>query len=117
MPKFVIFYVNASLIKKQIKMKRCNILVPDYDPHFDRKDGYDGCIQSTVNHDKHLNRLRDGTFIEWEDVTPHNNEGQPIESLAEFNWSEITKEEAFKILRASYEGNIPEVIMEIIDRE
>lgn len=99
-------------------MEPCNILVPDYEPSgFLRKKDKDGCLNSESHHGKHIHKLNDGTFISWEDVTPHNDEGRPIEEDEEFVYSEITKEEALKILEEEYKGSIPNEVMEIINRE
>jgi len=96
-------------------MKICGILIPSYDRVLSSADKCGGCLKSFA-HDQHLNKLSTGEFIIWEDISPHDDEGRPIEEKEEFVYSEITKEEALKILRESYEGNIPEKIMKIIDQ-
>lgn len=97
-------------------MERCNILVPEWDRD-SRGNRHEGCLKPTTHYDEHLNKLQDGTFIIWEDVSPHDDEGQPIEEKEEFVWKEISKEEALSILQENYSENIPEEILEILNED
>lgn len=80
------------------------------------RDEY-GCINTRAHFDNHINKARNGKLISWEDVTPYDDEGKPIEDMEEIDEKEISEKEVLEILRKNYGGNIPEVVMEIINRE